>query len=86
MQNALITTMNAWAAILGKAAPAAFPPLTFLSWPPRQFPESLEEDVERHILRLVATEKVLVHPDLYRNWWDPCGAGSGFHTGPWRPR
>jgi hypothetical protein len=54
LRQKLISTVNAWADLMDKAVPPAFPPLTFANWPPRKFPEGLPEEMERHIFRLNA--------------------------------
>jgi hypothetical protein len=80
-RNNLVRRMNEWGEELGRLEPLGYPPMEF-QWPPRRFPATFPEDLERDILCLEATENILKNPGHNQAWWHPMRQGRPFHPKP----
>jgi hypothetical protein len=74
LRNTLIFHMHEWNKALETLQPPRFPPMR-IKWPPRRFPCSLPEQIERNILGLEATENVVKDPELNQRFWEPMRRG-----------
>jgi hypothetical protein len=65
-RNTLHTKMDEWRIALVRRRPARFPSLWF-RWPPRRFPDTIPEVVERGIVEQEAIELGVTAPPLCRH-------------------
>jgi hypothetical protein len=68
--NSLHTHLQGWEDSLGGLRPPGFPALD-IHWPPRRYPNTIPEVLERGIIALEATENLLKSQEFERDWWAP---------------
>jgi hypothetical protein len=73
--NTLGRTLLAWRTEVEARKPGLFPALYVEQETRRLFPICLAQEIERDILALVATERLLDAPEFERRWWGPLRQG-----------
>ncbi|MCI0455604.1 MAG: hypothetical protein L0Z62_01325 [Gemmataceae bacterium] len=80
-QNTLHQYLDDWTAALGRLRPPRFPRFS-IAWPPRRYPDTLPEVLEKGIIGLEVAENLLNDQEHERNWWGPLRRGECVANAP----